>query len=290
SDIKVEYKRLEDTFYTVVHSGGNKDVFAGGLSKNNILFGSHSEQAKASFELMEAILHNESMTFANVLRQWNYIEDIIGFTTIDGKELQNYQILNDIRSQYYSKADFINGYPAATGIGMNVGGIILEFYGSNAQQEILPIKNSEQKDAYEYSQNVLIGNSLNIEKKKSSPKFERAKYIKQQEYKKVFISGTASIKSEQTVGIEDVVTQTKVTIENIQNLISGRNLEANRILNNYSSINYSFIRVYVKRPEEMEKVKNICDGAFPGIQINYLVADICRENLLVEIEGEAELN
>lgn len=36
-------------------------------------------------------------------------------------------------------------------------------------------------------------------------------------------------------------------------------------------------------------VREICDPAFPEVQINYLVADICRDGLLVEIEGIAEL-
>jgi hypothetical protein len=39
----------------------------------------------------------------------------------------------------------------------------------------------------------------------------------------------------------------------------------------------------------METVREICDSSFPDVQINYLVADICRDALLVEIEGIAQL-
>jgi hypothetical protein len=52
---------------------------------------------------------------------------------------------------------------------------------------------------------------------------------------------------------------------------------------------FSSIRVYVKIPSDMKKVREICDASFPEVQINYLVADICREALLVEIEGIAQL-
>jgi len=288
-NIKVEYTFNFGINYSVVYSNGDKEIFAGGISDDKLLSESHLDQANSAFRIMESILQHESMTFANVIRQWNYIENIVGIASIDDKELQNYQILNDVRTHYYSKSEFINGYPAATAIGMNTGGIILEFYSSTSKDIIKPVKNFDQQNAYEYSQSVLAGNSLYAKTQKSSPKFERAKYINLHNHKKIFISGTASIKNEHTIGINNIIKQTEVTIDNIHKLISTKNLEANKIKNNYNSIEYSFMRVYVKNPEEMKLVKKICDASFPGIQINYLIADICRENLLIEIEGEANL-
>jgi len=231
------------------------------------------------------------MNFADVIRQWNYVEDIVGYDPLSEDNMQNYQALNDVRGRYYETAQFIHGYPAATGIGMNSGGIILEFYANKPyiKEEIMPIKNPQQKDAYDYSQDVLIGKALNTKHKKSSPKFERAKFISAENDKIIFVSGTAAIKGEVTLGLGDVAEQTKITIENIRNLISHENLEANHILNNYTALLFSSIRVYVKTPSDMEVVREICDAAFPEVQINYLVADICRDALLVEIEGIAEM-
>jgi enamine deaminase RidA (YjgF/YER057c/UK114 family) len=289
--IRIRHKIIAGVCYTLVESDAEKAIFAGGISSDEFLDHQRSVQAEAAFSIMDRILRQESMTFADIIRQWNYVEDIVGYNNQPENKIQNYQALNDVRSKYYATAQFVHGYPAATGIGMNSGGIILEFYANKpyVTEEIIPIKNPQQKDAYDYSQQVLVGNSLPIQTKKTSPKFERAKYISAENDKIIFVSGTASIKGEVTLGIGDVATQTKTTIENIRNLISHENLGTNQILNNYNALLFSSIRVYVKIPSDMEKVREICDASFPEVQINYLVADICRDALLVEIEGIAEL-
>ncbi|MBN1416385.1 MAG: hypothetical protein JW973_14880 [Bacteroidales bacterium] len=290
-DLRIQHKIIDHVTYTLVESDAEKAIFAGGIASDEFLFSRRSDQAEAAFNIMDKILKEESMSFANIIRQWNYVEDIDGFNGETENKIQNYQALNDVRSKYYATAQFVHGYPAATGIGMNSGGVVLEFYANKPfiSEEIIPIKNPQQKDAYTYSENVLVGNHLNIQPKKTSPKFERAKYISAANDKIIFVSGTAAIKGEVTVGIGDVETQTRTTVENIRNLISHENLVTNQILNNYSSLSFSSIRVYVKYQRDMEIVRDICDASFPGVQINYLVADICREALLVEIEGIAEL-
>lgn len=289
--LKIQHRVIDHVTYTLVESDAEKAIFAGGIASDEFLFGSRPAQAEASFSIMNKILARESMSFADVIRQWNYVENIVGYDPLTGHKIQNYQALNDVRARYYAAARFVHGYPAATGIGMNSGGIILEFYANKpyVREEIIPIKNPQQKDAYDYSQEVLIGKALDNQPKKSSPKFERAKYISAQDDKIIFVSGTASIKGEVTIGIGDAATQTRTTIENIRNLISHENLEANHIRNHYTRLLFSSIRVYVKIPSDMDTVRKICDPAFPEVTINYLVADICRDALLVEIEGIAEL-
>jgi enamine deaminase RidA (YjgF/YER057c/UK114 family) len=289
--IKIRHKIVDHVTYTLVESDAEKAIFAGGIASDEFLFRERSAQAEAAFSIMGRILKQEGMSFANVIRQWNYVEDIDGFDSQTEERIQNYQSLNDVRSKYYATAQFVNGYPAATGIGMDSGGIILEFYANKpfVKEEIKPIKNPQQKDAYEYSEQVLVGNHLHIQNKKTAPKFERAKFISAENDKIIFVSGTASIKGEVTIGIGDVALQTKTTIENIRNLISHENLTTNQILNNYNTLQFSSIRVYVKYASDMDTVREICDASFPEVQINYLVADICRDALLVEIEGIAEL-
>jgi len=291
NSLRIRHKIIDHVTYTLVESDEEKAIFAGGIASDDFLFDERPAQAEASFSIMDQILKQESMTFADVIRQWNYVEGIVGYNSQADNRIQNYQALNDVRSKYYATAQFVHGYPAATGIGMNSGGIILEFYANKpfVKEEIIPIKNPQQKDAYDYSQQVLVGNALPIQNKKTAPKFERAKYISAANDKIIFVSGTASIKGEMTLGIGDVATQTKTTIENINSLVSHENLQANQILNNYSHLLFSSIRVYVKFPSDMETVREICDASFPDVQINYLVADICRDALLVEIEGIAQL-
>ena len=72
---------------------------------------------------MKAILDVEGMSFNNLVRQWNYIGNILEIK----HGFQNYQIFNEVRSEVYQKYRTIAGYPAATGIGMKLDGVSLIF-------------------------------------------------------------------------------------------------------------------------------------------------------------------
>jgi enamine deaminase RidA (YjgF/YER057c/UK114 family) len=288
NDFHIAYKQVEGLNYTLVQHEGQQLLVAGGISANQV-FIPFTQQVEKAYSILEAVLHAEGMDFGNITRQWNYVEDIVGVHETGQEHLQNYQVLNDIRSHYYAKSDFSNGYPAATGIGMNAGGLILEIFamGDNHQECILPIKNPDQVDAYKYSEKVLVGDSYEGNQIKTTPKFERAKFIGKPERGVVFISGTASIKNEVTIGEDDVVRQTQVTVENIARLIQSENLKENGV-NKLSVIpQYRYIRAYIKNKHDVKQVQAIISKHYGEIPVLYLVADVCRDNLLVELEGEA---
>ncbi len=278
------YSRDGGTYhYKVVEQDGAKWVYAGGI-QDETATGTY-EASQASFVIMNGILQAEGLTFSDVVRQWNYIEDIVG---LDG-ERQKYQIFNDVRASWYAAASFTNGYPAATGIGTSTGGVVLAFtaFGSaRDDSKVVPIKNPQQIDAHRYTQEVLVGVAVDAQKQKATPKFERAKAVVDGGDVTLFISGTAGIRGQQTVagGIEE---QTEIMIENIEALISRENLEAHGIRAGATLRDVAQIRVYVKQPEHMEAVKKICSDRFPGIPALFLIADVCRPNLLVEMEGIA---
>ena len=167
-DTNVIYKREQGISYTLIVSKNAKEIYAGGLSSKNFK-NDFAIQVDESYKLMRAILQSEGFTFADIVRQWNYVEGILSINEYDEEHIQHYQILNDIRSKYYAEADFQNGYPAATGIGMDAGGPLLEFYAvqSSANADIFPIMNPKQVDAYHYSENVLVGDSLEKNHKKT---------------------------------------------------------------------------------------------------------------------------
>ncbi|MBA7552210.1 3-hydroxybenzoate synthase [subsurface metagenome] len=83
--------------------------------------------------------------------------------------------------------------------------------------------------------------------------------------------------------------QTLVTIDNIMDLISDSNLVKAGISNSNRKLDYSFVRIYIKDFSHLAIVKEICDNHFKDIPVSYLIADICRDDLLVEIEGVVEL-
>jgi len=284
---KVTYKQFEDIPYVVVEHVDYKEIFASGLT--GLIRGDIYENSNTAFTLMEKILNAENLNFSNIVRQWNYIENI---THIPDKRqnYQHYQIFNDVRSDYYNKSEFINGYPSATGIGTDICGLVVNFIAiSNATNvQIVPVMNPGQIDAHKYSQKVLAGSGVNKREDKSSPKFERGKLVRTDEGTKIYISGTAAIIGENTVFPTDVEKQTMATINNIKKLVEGESVSKLENIQPVEKSNYTYVRSYVKHKKDIDIVKQLCEKHFRSECFQYLISDICRDNLLVEIEGLIE--
>ena len=288
SSNKIIYKQFEDTHYVVVEHKGFKEIYASGLT--GIINGDIYENSNMAFTLMENILNVENLNFSNIVRQWNYIENI---THIPDKRenYQHYQIFNDVRSGYYNKSKFIHGYPSATGIGTDTCGVVINFIAISDvnNMKIVPVMNPGQIDAHKYSQTVLVGSGVYKREDKSSPKFERGKLVRTDEGTKIYISGTAAIIGENTVFPTDVEKQTMVTINNIKNLVKSESVSKLGDIQPVEKSNYSYVRSYVRHKKDIDIVKRLCEKHFRSDCFQCLISDICRDNLLVEIEGLIEL-
>ena len=102
----------------------------------------------------------------------------------------------------------------------------------------------------------------------------------------VYVSGTASIVNQETVFQGDPAAQTNQTLDNIAALISETNLQ-NHGLDGFAAdlTDFAVARVYVKNQKDMSVVRSICEQRLPEVPILYTYADVCRDDLLVEIEG-----
>ncbi len=239
------------------------------------------KNAENVFGAFGKLLANFKFPVNSILRQWNYLEDILGF---DGEE-QRYQEFNNVRSVFYAEHFKKTGFPAATGIGMNRGGVMVEFVALHSEDaRTMPLDNPGQIAAHGYSEEVLVGGEKCT---KTTPKFERARYLELFDKKLIFISGTASIRGEKTVGIGDAEKQTIVTIENIQRLYSQEVL--NQLPGNNLQARYGHARVYVKNRKDFAEIKKTFKRFYENLPVVYIVADICRDDLLVEIEGKVVL-
>jgi enamine deaminase RidA (YjgF/YER057c/UK114 family) len=274
-EASVHLRSVQGHPYIVLEHKGNKKLYASGIfGKTGATI---KEQSISTFQLAEAILKEEGLEFSDIVRQWNYVEDITQTVDIEGTMFQHYQIFNDIRSLHYTKAQFKNGYPAATGIGMDTGGIILELIaGKGKSFEIVPIDNPDQISAHCYSDKVLVGKEIEEFEQRSTPKFERAKFVDSAFGRTLFISGTAAIRGENTIPSDDVKEQTNITIENI------RQLE----YNGSHDHSYSMFRLYVKDPAQGPDSYQISKNYFGDIPSLLLKGPVCRDNLVVEIEAE----
>ncbi len=239
------------------------------------------QNAELVFTNLYEMFRGVNLPVSSIIRQWNYVENILGF---DGAR-QRYQEFNNIRAEFYGKNFEKNGYPAATGIGMNRGGVIVEFVAVQSKNsKSVSLNNPRQVAAHLYSPKVLVGKEQDI---KCTPRFERAKYFELFGKKMIFISGTASIIGEKTIGAGDAVEQTRVTVQNIRQLYSDEILAG--IAEKIPEPKYGHARIYVKNRKDFASIKRTFKKYFGNLPVVYIVADICREDLLVEIEGKVIL-
>lgn len=184
-----------------------------------------TQQAEQAFGKAEKVLLQEGMHWGDVVRQWNYLEWITGYS--DGN--QRYQDFNDVRSRFYASSVWPAGYPAATGIGTQHGGVMIDLNAIVADPrklQIVPLDNDLQVAAHSYSDKVLFSRS----EQKTTPKFERAKVVSDGEHGLVYISGTAAIRGENSLQDMGVLVQTGTTMENIEHLIAPENLQKQRLI------------------------------------------------------------
>jgi enamine deaminase RidA (YjgF/YER057c/UK114 family) len=135
--------------------------------------------------------------------------------------------------------------------------------------------------AHVYSKRVLIDDA--VDAVKSTPKFERAKLIETERGAICFVSGTAAIRGEESVDASSATMQTLRTIENIKHLVSKENLE--RFGSKPYDLDYIYLQVFVKHEKDYEEVRKVVEEHYPQVSVVYTVADVCRSELLVEIEG-----
>lgn len=239
------------------------------------------QQSQEVFAKLDNLLTTHGFAVDDIVRQWNYIGSIVSYR--DGK--QNYQEFNDARTCYYAKGEWANGYPAATGIGaagdcIIVGGIAFKKR-EHDEKGVYAIDNPLQVAAHVYSKRVLVDDDQNA--MKSTPKFERAKLIETADGACCFVSGTAAIRGEESVDAASARLQTIKTIENIEYLVSKDNLE--RFGCKPYDLRYIKLQVFIKHEQDYEEVRSVVAEAYPHIPVVYTIADVCRGELLVEIEG-----
>ncbi len=242
-------------------------------------------QSDAIFTRLGQILSAEGFLINDIVRQWNYIEDITRISA----QAQHYQQFNDSRSRFYASADWTNGYPAATGIGARCGGVVVVVDAvKHSAQLSRAIDNPLQQAAHNYSQQVLIKGQN--PQHKTTPKFERARWVGEglaSAPSMIYVSGTAAIRGEESVR-EDAVGQGVVTLENIAHLISPDNQQRHGVPS-VKEYEYELLRIYIKPNLRWKPIKSWLQDNCSCQNIISIEADICREELLLEIEAVAKI-
>lgn len=265
---RITFRHHRGIPYVLLDNPSGRFLYAGGFQGDVIHF-RMEQQAVEAFRLMGEVLKREGFPVHSIVRQWNYIEQITAF---DGPD-QHYQTFNNARGDFYARADWSQGYPAATGIGANLGGILVDADAAVFRDSACfatSIDNNLQVAAHAYSEGVLE----TARQKKTTPKFERAKSLTFDGRRVIYISGTAAIRGEESLKGVGLERQLHITMENIAHLVGNARPE--------------MLRVYLKYKSDYAEAERLMNAYGLDIPISYMWADVCRDELLIEIEGIAK--
>ncbi|MDR1964827.1 MAG: hypothetical protein LBQ50_13725 [Planctomycetaceae bacterium] len=263
--------------------------FAGDVRPDYQPVGVYARSLNA-FQHLGNQLQQNGFQIGQVVRTWIYQGHLL---LTEGKT-QRYKELNRARTDFFNGVQFIKDYlppgycgdvyPASTGIGADDVDVVIGAVAVSTRRKdfvTVPLENPNQTSAFDYGTVY----------SPKSPKFSRAMALAVDRSCFIFVSGTASITESESRFPEDPEKQTEQTLDNIAALIDGSNLEKHGISGFSSGLNgLKIVRVYVKRPDEWAAIKSVCNKRLGNIPILYTIADVCRPELLVEIEGFAVVN
>ena len=218
---------------------------------------------RAIFELLD------TRGYASMLRVWNYFPAI----NAESHALERYRQFNIGRQEAFRAhaRPVAANVPAACALGSAAGGLQIAFLATRAS--VAAIENPRQVSAYHYPS--LYG--------PRSPAFARAGLVKLEDDDTLFISGTASIVGHETLHVGDVVAQTRECLTNIAAVAD----EAGRVSRRAGfRLDALAFKVYVRRLADVDAVRRtMVETIGAPVPALFLQADICRSDLLVEIEA-----
>ncbi len=197
-------------------------------------------------------------------RVWNFVPQINAMTN----GLENYQAFNAGRHQALTAgwgAELLPRLPAASALGTPGGALALAFVAG--QHPVEHFENPLQVPALHYPEQF----------GKIPPAFARGSVVTHPHGTTWHLSGTASIRGHATCGA-DFPTQMQHTLENIAAVCSRMNVPTTR---------QAQWKIFLRHPHDLTHCQAAFAAAYPQDlpQAIFLQADICRADLLVEIEA-----
>lgn len=222
----------------------------------------------AAYRRMLAFIRAQGYPF--LLRVWNYFPDI---NRPDGEGLERYRAFCQGRYRVLREElwNFRGMLPAACALGTRTAGLLL--YCLAAKQSGVQIENPRQVSAFDYPS--LYG--------PKSPSFSRSTLKTWgRRLRHLYISGTASIVGHVTRHAGNLYAQLQETLANLDALL---NNAANCAQSPFDMV---LLKVYVRHADDVESLRDLIARRFGhAVAMVFLQADICRSDLLIEIEGLA---
>ncbi len=289
-----EVTRVNNSLTTVQHNGitfvhTHADAYLGGKAPRENAYA----DTLAVLNDNIALLKQGGARLDQVFRTWFYMGSIVAPDHRAANQEQRYKELNRARTDAFGDTQFLKGslktqpnfdvYPASTGIGMGGEDIALgstALITSRADVFTLPLENPRQTPAFEYARHY----------SPETPKFARAMAVIYDNQAAVYVSGTASITASETQHIGNPAKQTEETLLNIAALIAPENFAASGFAGYGATLqDLAVVRAYVKHIADYETVRAVCEQQLQGVPVVYTIGDVCRDDLLVELEAIAHI-
>ena len=251
-----------------IRFAANKQILFGGL---HLWEHEHDTPEQAAYHAYQSVLELiGARGYPHLLRMWNYFPGIND--SFLGLERYQHFCLGRYQAFVEHSYAFDRDLPAASAIGIQGAGLWVYFLAGRMPG--LQIENPRQISAYRYPRRY----------GPRSPSFSRATLANFAGEQQLYISGTASIVGHETRHPDDTAAQLRETITNIRTILDHPALHSRRPLERLDGS--SQLKVYVRHPADFDLVSDLLIQAVgPNCPILYLQGDICRRDLLLEIEG-----
>ena len=210
----------------------------------------------------------DALGFPYLLRAWNYFPAINQLA--DG--IERYRRFNVGRHEAFVAHGRAIGadMPAASALGCRDGPLTVYFIAGAARGR--PVENPRQVSAYRYPERY----------GPRTPTFSRAMLIEPDGARALAISGTASIVGHETRHAGDAAEQIEETLANLRAVMDAGGYAVAPAAAAGAGL---LLKAYLRRAGDLSVVESALQRTFGKAEVIYLNADICRSDLLVEIEG-----
>jgi enamine deaminase RidA (YjgF/YER057c/UK114 family) len=224
------------------------------------VFGARPDQARQTFDGLQAALEAVGMDFGNVVRTWLYLDDILGW----------YREFNEVRWTFFAERNVTqNSMPASTGIGAAnpLGSAVLA-----SCFAVQPKENSVEV--------TIVDSPLQCPASDYRSSFSRATELLVGLERRLFVSGTASIAPDgETAHVGDVRAQIALTMEVVGAILASRGMDWPNVTRAIA---------YFPSLGDAPQLGAYClERGIPPLPVAITQGVVCRDDLLFEIEVDA---
>jgi enamine deaminase RidA (YjgF/YER057c/UK114 family) len=246
---------------SVFTEGGARQCFVGGLAPVDKTL-SRAEQTGQILEELQSVLNLAGFELADTVRTWFFLEDILSW----------YDEFNRARTNIYSGVKFRTGsLPASTGVGAkNTAGTALAL----AALAFRPLEKSAHAEE--------VASPRQCPAPAYGSSFSRAMEISSNTGRRLHISGTASIApGGKTLWVGDVRKQVELTMVVVEAMLRARG---------FTFADLTRATAYFRHPTDVGVFAEwLVVNRLTNLPVVATQCDVCRDDLLFELEAEAEL-